>query len=136
MAPHEGDDVPEGEQSNRVERDILIEGQTICTTVFDRDGYCEFTFTGSGLRLAMLCNIQDGGKTCYNVPALIMYLDGEEYATISMTDPNKYYWKNAPDIVFEDTSIPYGTHTVRFVNTTEGDFTSRYAYYCGIYITE
>ena len=28
---------------------------------------------------------------------------------------------------------PYGTHTVKFVNTTEGEFDSAAAYYCGIY---
>ena len=99
----------------------------------DTNGYCEFTYTGSGLRLAMLCNVQDEGRTCHNVPALKMYLDGEEYTTISMTDFSKYFWKAAPDIVFEDLTIPYGTHTVKFVNTTEGEFDSAAAYYCGIY---
>lgn len=116
-----------------VQRDVLIENAVICTFVRDTNGYCEFTYTGSGLRLAMLCNVQDEGRTCHNVPALKMYLDGEEYTTISMTDFSKYFWKAAPDIVFEDLTIPYGTHTVKFVNTTEGEFDSAAAYYCGIY---
>lgn len=115
-----------------VQRDVLIENAVICTFVRDTNGYCEFTYTGSGLRLAMLCNVQDEGRTCHNVPALKMYLDGEEYTTISMTDFSKYFWKAAPDIVFEDLTIPYGTHTVKFVNTTEGEFDSAAAYYCGI----
>lgn len=116
-----------------VERDVLIENAVICTFVRDTDGSCEFTYTGSGLRLTMLCNVQDGGKTCHNVPALKMYLDGEEYTTISMTDYSKFYWKAAPDIVFEDLTILHGTHTVKLVNTTEGEFDSAAAYYCGIY---
>ena len=115
-----------------VEHGKVVEG-VITTFMQDSNGYCEFTYTGSGVRLMMLCNIQDNGQTCHNVPALIMYLDGEEYTTISMTDPEKYTWDNAPDIVFEDVTIPYGTHTVRFVNTTEGNFTSAAAYYYGIF---
>ena len=116
---------------NEIQRDQIIENTVLCTVVRDPDGYCEFTYTGSGLRLEMLCNVQ--GDTCYNVPALKMYLDGEEYTTISMTDPTKYTWDNNSDIVFEDMTIPHGTHTVRFVNTTEGSFNSENAYYCGIY---
>ena len=118
---------------NEVQRDVIIEKTVLCTVVNDPDGYCEFTYTGSGLKLTMLCNVQDNGKTCYNVPALIMYLDGEEYATISMTDPEKYTWDNNSDVVFEDLTIPQGTHTVKFVNTTEGEFDSPYAYYVAIH---
>ena len=115
---------------NEISYGVTIENTVICTVLCDPDGYCEFTYTGSGLRLEMLCNRQ--GDVCYNVPALIMYLDGEEYATISMTDPEKYTWDNNSDIVFEDLTIPHGTHTVKFVTTTEGEFNSPYAYYVGI----
>ena len=118
--------------TSTVPNDVIIERTVLCTVVRDPEGYCEFTYTGSGLQLEMLCNVQDNGKTCYNVPALIMYLDGEEYTTISMTDPEKYTWDNNSDIVFEDLTIPYGTHTVKFLNTTEGEFNSEHAYYVAI----